>query len=135
MATEVSDFLLISATNADAASYTTSLTQTREGKLRPVSSKDGVSFFYTGSSNVGADGTARSASYTAYSEAETQSGDPTPTVDNALTNANAGKAHTISRTLGSKMICAAPSRGSSSILFNWCVSNTSSSILWSEKKA
>ena len=91
--TEVSDFLLISATNADAASYTTSLTQTREGKLRPVSSKDGVSFFYTGSSNVGADGTARSASYTAYSEAETQSGDPTPTVDNALTNTNAGKDH------------------------------------------
>ena len=88
--TEVSDFLLISATNANAASYTTSLTQTREGKLRPVSSKDGISFFYTGSDNVGADGTARAASYTAYSEAEHQSGEPLA-VDNALANTSAGK--------------------------------------------
>lgn len=87
--TEVSDFLLISATNAGASSYQTSLNQVRSGKLRPVSSVNGVDFFYTESANVSANGSAREATYAAYSEAAEPAADPT----NALANTTAGKTH------------------------------------------
>ena len=65
--TKVSDQLTIAATNAEA-NYDTSLTQTLSAHLRPVSTIDGVSFFYSESANVRGNGSA-SGNYVAYSEA------------------------------------------------------------------
>lgn len=76
--TEVSDNLLIAATNTETA-YGKSLTQTRQGKLRPVSTVDGVSFFYTDSQYVRGDGSTAGEHFTAYSEST------------ALENTTAGK--------------------------------------------
>ena len=81
--TEVKDSLLISAANVEA-NYAKSLTQTREGKLRPVSTVDGVTFFYADPSNVTGAGSANN-SFIAYSEATVA--DPS----NSLSNTNAGK--------------------------------------------
>lgn len=82
--TKVEDSLLIANTNAEA-NYVKSLTQTRVGKLRPVSTVDGVSFFYTNPANVKGDGDANQEVYVAYSEAVVA--DPS----NALADTNAGK--------------------------------------------
>ena len=87
--TKVEDSLLIASANAEA-NYVKTLSQTRVGKLRPVSTVDGVSFYYTNPANVKGDGDAATDTYVAYSEAETQSGEPLA-VDNALENTNAGK--------------------------------------------
>ncbi|MCR4726533.1 MAG: hypothetical protein K5753_04870 [Clostridia bacterium] len=84
--TRVDDNLKIATTNSEA-SYDIALTQNRSGHLRPVSTVNGVSFFYTGAANVNdSTGAAKAAAYTAYSEAAT--GNP---VTNALENTNAGK--------------------------------------------
>ena len=84
--TRVDDNLKIATTNLEA-NYDVTLTQVRSGHLRPVSTVDGVSFFYTGAANVNdSTGAAKAANYTAYSEAAT--GDP---VTNALANTDAGK--------------------------------------------
>ena len=66
--TEVSDALSIAAENAEA-NFDNSLAQSRTGKLRPVSTVDGVSFFYTEGTNVKGNGDAKAESYIAYSEA------------------------------------------------------------------
>ena len=85
--TRVDDNLKIAAANAEA-NYDVALTQTRSAHLRPVSSVDGVSFYYTGAANVNeGTGAAKTAAYVAYSEAAT--GDPD--VTNALANTDAGK--------------------------------------------
>ena len=87
--TRVDDNLKIAAANAEA-NYDVALTQTRSGHLRPVSSVDGVSFYYTGAANVNeGTGAAKSLSYVAYSEAETLDTNNDPT--NALANSDAGK--------------------------------------------
>lgn len=84
--TKVDDSLSIAATNAEA-NYTNTLSQTRTGHLRPVSTVDGVNFFYTAGTNVKGNGDAVTEAYTAYSEAVVA--DP----DNALDDTNAGKDH------------------------------------------
>lgn len=84
--TEVSDALSIAAENAEA-NFDNSLAQSRTGKLRPVSTVDGVSFFYTEGTNVKGNGDAKAESYIAYSEAVVA--DPS----NALENTSAGKTH------------------------------------------
>ena len=89
--TEVSDSLSIAAENAEA-NYGSTLAQTRTGRIRPVSTVDGVNFFYLQGDNVKGNGDAIAETYFAYSEAETQSGEPLA-VDNALDNASAGKDH------------------------------------------
>jgi len=86
--TKVSDALSIAAENAEA-NYDTALSQTRSAHLRPVSTVDGVSFFYTQGDNVKGNGDAKTNAYIAYSEAEVGTPDPT----NALANADAGKTH------------------------------------------
>ena len=83
--TKVEDSLLIAGSNAEA-NYVKTLSQTREGKLRPVSTVDGVTFYYTNPANVKGDGDANQEIYVEYSEAA--AGDP---VNNALSNTNAGK--------------------------------------------
>lgn len=82
--TKVEDSLLIAGSNAEA-NYVKSLTQTRVGKLRPVSTVDGVTFYYTNPANVKGDGDANQEVYVAYSEAVVA--DPS----NALADTNAGK--------------------------------------------
>ena len=89
--THVDDNLLIAAENAEA-NFAKDLTQTRSGSLRPVSTVDGVSFYYTATDNVKGNGDAKNETYVAYSEAETKSGEPLA-VDNALANTDAGKDH------------------------------------------
>ena len=89
--TKVSDALSIAESNAEE-NYDTSLSQTRTGHLRPVSTVDGVTFYYNEGTNVKGNGDAKTNSYIAYSEAETQSGEPLA-VDNALDNTSAGKDH------------------------------------------
>jgi len=85
--TKVSDSLSIAAENAEE-NYTNSLSQARTGHLRPVSTVDGVNFFYNNnpSTNVAGNGSSITANYVAYSEAAT--GEP---ATNALANAAAGK--------------------------------------------
>lgn len=87
--TEVEDSLSIAATNAEA-NYTNMIEQNRTARLRPVSTVDGVSFFYTnGATNVKGNGDAKTDSYTAYSEAADAEQNPT----NELENTAAGKAY------------------------------------------
>lgn len=81
--TKVEDSLLIAETNAEANYFAGPLAQSRVGRLRPVSSVNGVSFFYSEAGNVTGNGAARSVTYTAYSEAAT--------ANNALAPANTGK--------------------------------------------
>ncbi len=90
--TKVTDSLLIAESNAEA-NYGTSLTQSRVGKLRPVSTVNGVDFFYTASSNVTGNGAARSASYTAYSEAANAAENPTNVAPTTQANPAPGKAY------------------------------------------
>lgn len=73
--TAVSDQLTIAAENAEA-NYGTSLTQTRSAHLRPVSSVNGVNFFYAPSDDVRGNGAAATdVTYVAYSEATNQAPD------------------------------------------------------------
>ena len=69
--TTVSDSLSIAATNTEA-DFATSLTQTVSGSLRPVSTVNGATFFYTdGANNVKGNGSVISAAdnkYVAYNE-------------------------------------------------------------------
>ncbi|HAE89154.1 MAG TPA: hypothetical protein DCG79_04760 [Clostridiales bacterium] len=81
--TKVEDSLLIAETNAEANYFAGPLAQSRVGRLRPVSSVNGVSFFYSEAGNVTGNGAARSVTYTAYSEAAT--------ANNTLAPANTGK--------------------------------------------
>ena len=75
--TAVSDQLTIAENNAEA-NYGTSLTQTRSAHLRPVSTVDGVNFFYAESEDVRGNGAAATdATYTAYSEATNAAPDST----------------------------------------------------------
>ena len=67
--TKVEDSLLISETNSEANYFAGPLAQNRVGKLRPASSSNGVDFFYSEAGNVTGNGSARSATYSAYSEA------------------------------------------------------------------
>ncbi len=83
--TKVEDSLLIAETNAEANYFAGPLAQSRVGRLRPVSSVNGVSFFYSEAGNVTGNGAARSVTYTAYSEAAT--------ANNALAPENTGKTH------------------------------------------
>ncbi|MBO4539094.1 MAG: hypothetical protein J5781_02375, partial [Clostridia bacterium] len=53
--------------------YAYGLDQSRKGNLQPASSIDGVSYYYTDSTNVNANGAARTANYTAYAEETTLS--------------------------------------------------------------
>lgn len=72
--THVGSNLSISTTNESAASYNLyGLDQTITGTLEPVSSINGTngSFFYTTSSNVNGDGSAKTATYVAYVENDT----------------------------------------------------------------
>ena len=71
--TEVADSLLIAETNTEA-NFVKTLQQTRTGKLRPVSTVDGLAFFYTNPTNVKGNGDANTNTYVAYSEAA--AGDP-----------------------------------------------------------
>ena len=66
--TEVADSLLIAETNSEA-SFVKSIEQNRSGKLRPVSTVNGVDFFYTNPTNVKGNGDANQEVYVAYSEA------------------------------------------------------------------
>ena len=84
--TKVSSSILISETNASAASYQDNLTQNISGILEPASTVNGINYFYTVSAQ--ADGDARTDTYAAYSEAA--AGDP---VTNALNNTDAKKTH------------------------------------------
>jgi len=68
MRTTVGSNLLISETNADAASYKNNLNQVRACTLEPSSSIDGISYYWTSTSNVDAAGNAIAESYTAYNE-------------------------------------------------------------------
>ncbi|MBR5987261.1 MAG: hypothetical protein IK037_01710, partial [Clostridia bacterium] len=71
--TEVADSLLIAESNTEA-DFVKTLQQTRTGKLRPVSTVDGIAFFYTNPTNVKGNGDANTNTYVAYSEAA--AGDP-----------------------------------------------------------
>lgn len=84
--TEVSDSLLIAEANAEA-NFVKTITQNRVGRLRPVSTVNGVDFFYTNPTNVKGNGDANTETYVAYSEAVVA--DPS----NALTNSPAGKSN------------------------------------------
>ncbi|MBO4594874.1 MAG: hypothetical protein J5697_04155 [Clostridia bacterium] len=64
--------------NTDTA-YINSLDQTRTGVLEPVSTINGINYYYTATSNVDAEGDAIEEEYTAYGEAT------------SLANASAGK--------------------------------------------
>jgi hypothetical protein len=66
--TTVGSNLLISATNENAASYQNNLNQLRECTLEPASTKNGINFFWTPTSNVDAAGAAKTVTYTAYTE-------------------------------------------------------------------
>lgn len=66
--TEVTDSLLIAGTNTESA-YGKTLEQSRVGRLRPVSTVDGVNFFYTESQYVRGDGSTAGTHFTAYTEA------------------------------------------------------------------
>ena len=66
--TEVSDSLLVAETNSEA-NYVRAIQQDRIGKLRPVSTVNGVDFFYTNPNNVKGNGDANENTYVAYSEA------------------------------------------------------------------
>lgn len=68
--TVVGSNLLISETNANAASYGNSLEQTRECLLEPASTVNGINYFFTSTSNVDARGDAKTNTYTAYNETE-----------------------------------------------------------------
>ena len=76
--TEVTDSLLIAGTNTESA-YGKTLEQSRVGRLRPVSTVDGVNFFYTESQYVRGDGSTAGTHFTAYTEAT------------SLSNSTAGK--------------------------------------------
>ena len=65
--TKVSSNLLISADNVEANFEAPSLIQTVSGLLEPVSTINGVNFFYT--VNAKADGSAKTAEYVAYDQA------------------------------------------------------------------
>ena len=68
--TQVSNNLLISGTTDEADFTSGPLNQSRVGKLRPASTANGTSFFYT--VNAKADGDAASDAYVAYNEAQAQ---------------------------------------------------------------
>ena len=51
--------------------YAYGINQVRKGNLQPASSIDGVSYYYTDSTNVNANGAARTATYEAYTEETT----------------------------------------------------------------
>ena len=94
--TKVSSSILISGTNADAASYGDELIQTRTGVLEPASTVDGIRYFYT--TNAVTSGDAKSNNYGSYSEEAVVDNPLTPDVtednwSNALENTNAGKTH------------------------------------------
>ena len=86
--TKVEDALSIAAENAEA-NYDVSLNQTRTGSLRPVSTIDGVNFFYAATNNIKGNGDSKTDAYTAYSEAANDPSSPT----NVLANTDAGKTH------------------------------------------
>jgi hypothetical protein len=87
MRTTVGSNLLISETNADAASYKNNLNQVRACTLEPSSSIDGISYYWTSTSNVDAEGNALTDAYTAYNEA---AGDSWSHAAAAKTNYDAG---------------------------------------------
>ncbi|MBP5193396.1 MAG: hypothetical protein J6126_01555 [Clostridia bacterium] len=68
--TKVDDNLSIAATNdtVNDAQYKSSLGQTREGKLRPVSTINGINYYYTNPTNVQGNGDAIADTYIAYNE-------------------------------------------------------------------
>jgi hypothetical protein len=66
--TKVGDNLLVSATNADAASYSTSLAQTRTGILEPVSTIDALTFHYHATSGLDGSGKPTDSVYVEYDE-------------------------------------------------------------------
>jgi hypothetical protein len=68
--TTVGSNLLISATNANAASYGNDLVQTRQCLLEPSSSINGINYYWTATNNVDAAGNAIAETYTAYNESE-----------------------------------------------------------------
>ncbi len=76
MRTTVGSNLLISATNANAASYQNNLNQLRECTLEPASTNNGINFFWTPTSNVDAAGAAKTSTYTAYAESTNWTGEP-----------------------------------------------------------
>lgn len=63
--TKVGSNVMIAATNTEE-SYTLGLDQTKTGLLEPVSTIDAVTYYYTATTNVSADGKAVSAAYTSY---------------------------------------------------------------------
>ena len=63
------DALTSTAKKADSL-FDTSLTQTVTGIIEPVSTVDGVNFFYTAASNVKGDGDAKEDTYVAYVEGD-----------------------------------------------------------------
>ncbi len=94
--TKVSSSILISGTNADAASYGDQLNQVRSGVLEPASSVDGIGFYYT--TDAVTSGDAKQDTYKEYSEAERSGDNPATQATetewtNALANTNAGKTH------------------------------------------
>lgn len=68
MRTQVGSNLLISETNADAASYKNDLNQDRACTLEPSSTINGINYYWTSTSNVDAAGNAITETYTAYDE-------------------------------------------------------------------
>lgn len=83
--TQVSSNLQVAATNAEA-NYKNSLSQTRSGKLEPVSTTDAENFFYHSTTeHVDGSGDVDDTTWVAYSEAVVA--DPS----NALDNSAAGK--------------------------------------------
>lgn len=94
--TKVSSSILISETNANAASYSDSLEQVRSGVLEPASTVNGINYFYT--VNALANGDAKTEAYKPYSEVLIENGDnpltdgePETNWTNALSNTSAGK--------------------------------------------
>ena len=67
--TVVGSNLLISPDNDGEASYKNNLNQTRACTLEPSSTIDGITYFWTSTSNVDAAGNAIAESYTQYAEA------------------------------------------------------------------
>jgi hypothetical protein len=65
--TQVKSNLLISPDH-QLANYATSLTQTKSALLLPVSSNNGIGFWYTSASNVDGSGDAKTDTYVAYNE-------------------------------------------------------------------
>lgn len=65
--TKVNNNLLIAETNAEA-NYGIALNQTRAGTLEPVSTINGVNFYWTSTTNVEGSGNAKTDTYVAYSE-------------------------------------------------------------------